>query len=146
MLPASGQMNLHFQSTLVNSIFNGTWVANTGTIEIDGVKLLKQLGRPSIQDFSFSFNVVNQQTGQASPNVTVKHTIFNVPGQGGEATRTFQEDMPPDTSSILSWSTAESIMPSTSNDAMPLYIPTAVSVRVCVNRQAHSFSLFFLCS
>ena len=129
MQPVSGNLKLDFtdSNTLPVQDFNGTWTSQTGTITIDVIRLLEMTGRQWIQDFSFSFKVVNQQQGQTFRPVTIKHSISNIPSDGGKGARTLSEAAEPD-GGTLSDNTNLNLNASVPGDAKPLYIQDATFV------------------
>ena len=129
MQPVSGNLKLDFtdSNTLPVQDFNGTWTSQTGTITIDVIRLLEMTGRQWIQDFSFSFKVVNQQQGQTFRAVTIEHSISNIPSDGGKGARTLSEAAEPD-GGTLSDNTNLNLNASVPGDAKPLYIQDATFV------------------
>ena len=126
------QLDLNFSHSSdvcsVNGAVKGIWTQSTGTVVVNLTQVLQAANMTFATDFSFSFQVVNQEQGQASPNVTLTHHIANSANDGSQAARTLAQDFDADaTMGTVVFLEEEAVAPIVveAGDAKPLFIRAA---------------------
>jgi hypothetical protein len=104
--------------------YNATWNSSTGTLVFSVIDVLQQSGLAYLTDLSMNFSVVNRATDQASPAITITHTIRNVAAEGGQAQYTRTDTMIKH-SVPIEVSPGETLLPSVNGDGEPMRIRDA---------------------